>query len=246
MNIEYPSTEQINCEIDKICDRSIHKRVTIRSFLNEMFRNLGMKYVFYGAYDALVISTVISIIVAFLLGRMVLYSDTGETLIYAVAFSAAPLLFMLLFLLSYWKERETALYATKMACKYTVHHLLAFRMLAASFLGFVFATWYVVVLCSFLQIEYVRILSVAYASLFLFSIILIRVVLSQGGSRSVAWVSGLWLIINGIFLTFAGAVYGILLQIIPGVLWIVLDFALAIILIRECGFYVRRVCNAYG
>lgn len=246
MKIEYPTDIEVQQALDSICDKAIKRPPRIFSFLYDMVHSLGMRCIFYGTYDALCISFFIFLLTGFLLGHSLLTDPAGEILVYAIVFSFAPMLFLLLSILSFWKEREEKLYSLKMVCKYTVKHLQAFRMLAASVIGFVSTTGYVIVLCHWMNIEALHILSVAYASLFIFSIIMVQIVLTKESLLSIALLGAAWLLLNVVCFVAAGEGYSLMLRAVPTALWITIDTLLVILLIRKCRIYVRRVCNACG
>ena len=56
MKIEYPTNEQIEKSVGIICNEGMEKRDTIFSFLKNMTLNLGIKNIFYGVYDVMLIS----------------------------------------------------------------------------------------------------------------------------------------------------------------------------------------------
>lgn len=246
MMIEYPTDIEVQQAIINICDKAIKKPAKITTFLRDMIHNLGIRYIFYGSYDALAVSLCIFMFTGFWLGHKALNNPAGEILIFAIVFSLAPMMFMLLSILSFWKEREEKLYSLKMACKYTVKHLLAFRMFSASILGLVSTTGYVLVLCRLMNIEIIHVLSVAYASLFLFSIVMVQIVLTRESFLSVVLFGAIWLLLNAICFAVANNVYSLLLRAVPSALWISIDTILVVVLIRKYRMFVRRVCNACG
>lgn len=244
--VEYPTDIEVRQALDSICDQAMKKPPKILAFLYDMAHNLGIRYIFYGTYDAVLISICVFLIACIFLGNSVLTDPSGEVQIYAVVFSLAPLLFMLLFTLSSWKEREASLYSLKMACRYTAQHLLAFRMLTAAVLGFVCTTGYVLILCLLMNMAFVHVLAVAYASLFLFSIMMVQIILSKESFLPVVILCAAWLLLNGICFAVSSNIYSLLLRAVPAAIWIAVDTVLIIVLIRKCRLYVRRVCNAYG
>lgn len=246
MMIEYPTDIEVQQTINDICDRTMKKPHKILSFVHDMAHNLGMRYIFYGTYDVILVSICVYLIAGFWLGNSILTNPSGKVQIYAVVFSLSPLLFMMLFTLSYWKEREANLYSLKMVCRYTVKHLLAFRMLTASVLGFACTTGYVLILCHLMRMEFVHVLSVAYASLFLFSIVMVQIVLSIESFLPVVILCVMWILCNCICFVVSVNIYSLLLQAVPTALWIVIDTILVVVLIKKCRLYVRRVYNAYG
>lgn len=244
MMIEYPTDIEVRQAVVSICDKAMKKPVKITTFLHDMIHNLGFRYIFYGTYDAVAVSLCIFMLIGFWLGHKALNDPVGEILIFAIVFSLAPMMFMLLSILSFWKEREEKLYSLKMACKYTVKHLLAFRMFSAAILGFVSTTGYVLVLCHLMNIEVIHVLSVAYTSLFLFSIVMVQIVLTQESFLSVVIFGAIWLLLNAVCFAVASNAYSLLLRAVPAALWISVDAVLVVVWIRKCRVFVRRVCNA--
>lgn len=246
MNIVYPTDQEMQQAIEVICVKALKKTVNLATFLRDMACNLGMKYIFYGTYDVVFISVFVFLFAGLCLGNNILFHPMGEAWLYAGVFALAPLLTMLLFSISFWKECETSMYYQKMVCRYTVAHLLAFRMLVASILGFVFITGYVLVVCLITQASFLQVLGVAYASLFLFSIIMTQVVLAKGTFLPLACLNLAWILVNGLACFLSIDLHATLLRIIPTAIWIIVDLALAVLLIRRFCVYVRRVCHAYG
>lgn len=245
MIIEYPTDIEIQQALENICDRAIKKPKNILAFIHDMAHNPGIRYIFYGTYDAVLISLCVFLIAGVFLGNSVINNPSGEVQIYAAVFSFSPLLFMLLCTLSFWKEKETDLYPLKMTCRYTIHHLLAFRMLTASVLGFVCTTGYVVILCRLIDMEFIHVLAVACASLLLFSIFMVQIILSKESFLSIVILCFAWLLFNGICFAASISIYSFLLRAVPTVIWIAVDILLGVALIRKYRLYVRRVYIAY-
>ena len=245
MNIIYPTNQEMDQAICDICDKALKKPTNLVTFIHDMLCNLGMKYIFYGVYDAVIVSFFVVFFAGLQLRNTILSSPMSDAWLYAGVFALAPLLTMLLCSLTFWKERETSLYAQKMTCRYTVAHLLAFRMLVASALGFVFTTGYVLVVCYLSQAPFLEVLSVAYASLFLFSIIMTYVVLEKGTSLSLILLNLSWIFVNVMGCVFSVDIYAELLRSVPILIWCIIDLTLGFFIIRRFCVYVRRVCNAY-
>lgn len=246
MNIPYPTDIEVEQAIGKICDKALKKPANLMTFLRDMVCNLGIKHIFYGAYDALVLSGFVSCLAGLSLGNRVLFDPMSEAWLYAGVFALAPLLTMLFFSISFWKERETSLYSQKMVCRYTVAHLLAFRMLVASVLGFVFTTGYVLAVCLLTHTPILQLLCVAYASLLLFSILMTQAVLSKGTFLSLGCLNLAWILANGMGCALSVDLYAALLRVVPTVIWAVIDLGLGMLFIRRFCVYVRRVYHAYG
>ncbi len=247
MNIPYPSDNQIQAASQKICREALPQRETVISFVKNMTTHMGLKNIFYGTYDTMAIA-----ILAFLAFGMVVpatfHTDShmlDKLTVFVFAFS--PMLFMLLYSLSYWKELGESVYPIKMTCKYTVHHLLAYRMLAASLASVVFNGIYVAVLCKHLSIPGITMVCISFSALFLFSLLLIMTVLRFQSLWAVIALNIGWLVLNTILGGLEMEVYAIFLQAVPVGVWIVLDVVLVAAYMKCCGVYLnRRVSYANG
>lgn len=216
MNIEYPSDFEIEQSIDYICEKGKIKKDGFFVFLRDMTEGLGVANVFYGIRDAMLLA--VSVFVLMCMG--VMYFCDGENAHKAVigTFVLAPAVFTVMFLLSYIKEKTSETYQVKMTCKYTVNHLLAYRMFVFSLAGAAADTVYAVLVCAKTQLSFVMLLCVSLSSLFLFSLVLIFTVLRFNSVFAPVTVLAGWVILNSVLWLIFGDGYGVILQQIP--LWI--------------------------
>lgn len=240
MNIPYPSDDQIQAASQKICCEALPQRETVISFVNNMTTNMGLKNIFYGTYDTMAIAVSVFLVIGMAVPAM-LHTDSdmlNKLTVFVFAFS--PMLFMLLYSLSYWKELGESVYPIKMTCKYTVHHLLAYRMLAASLASVVFNGVYVAVLCNRISIPSITMMCISLSALFLFSLLLIMTVLRFQSLWAVIALNAGWLVMNAILGGLEMEAYATFLQAVPVGVWIVLDVVLVAAFMKCCGVYLNR------
>lgn len=240
MNIPYPSDDQIKAASQKISREALPQRETVISFVKNMTTHMGLKNIFYGTYDTMAIAVSVFLAIGMAVPAM-LHTDSDmldKLTVFMFAFS--PMLFMLLYSLSYWKELGESVYPIKMTCKYNVHHLLAYRMLAASLASVVLNGVYVAVLCNRLSIPGITMVCISFSALFLFSLLLIMAVLRFHSLPAVIVLCAGWLLVNAIIGGLALDAYAMFLQAVPVVVWIVLDVILAAAYVKCWGVYLNR------
>lgn len=240
MNIPYPSDEQIQAASRTICREALPQRETVLSFIKNMTTHMGLKNIFYGTYDTMAIAVSVFLAIGVAVPAMLHMDEELLNKLTVFVFAFSPMLFMLLYTLSYWKELGESVYPIKMTCKYTVHHLLAYRMLAASMASVVFNGVYVAVLCSRLSIPGITMVCISFSALFLFSLLLIMTVLRFQSLWTVIVLNVGWLVLNAILGGLEMKAYAIFLQAVPVGVWIVLDVFLVVAYMKCCGVYLNR------
>ena len=247
MNIPYPREDQIQAASQKICREALPQRETIISFVKNMTTHMGLKNIFYGTYDTMVIA--VSVFLAIGMAVPAILQTDPEMLnkLTVFVFAFSPMLFMMLYTLSYLKEVGESMYPIKMTCKYTVHHLLAYRMLAASLTSVMFNGVYVAVLCNRLAIPAISLVCISLSALFLYSLLLIMTVLRFHTLPALIGLCVGWLLVNAVIGGLALEIYAMFLQAVPVGVWIVLDIILAVTYVKCCGVYLnRRMSYANG
>lgn len=240
MNIPYPSDDQIRAASQKICREAVPQRETILSFVKNMTTHMGLKNIFYGTYDTMAIAVSVFLAIGMAVPAMLPMDEELLNKLTVFVFAFSPMLFMVLYTLSYWKELGESVYPIKMTCKYTVHHLLAYRMLAASLASVVFNSVYVAVLCSRLSIPGITMVCISLSALFLFSLLLIMTVLRFHSLHAVIGLCVGWLLANAAIGGLALEAYAVFLQAVPVGVWIVLDVILVAAYMKCCGVYLNR------
>lgn len=232
MNIEYPSNFEINESIDYICENGKIKKHGFFVFMHDMTKGLGFGNVFYGIRDAMLLTGVVFVLLCVSASAILEPNKQNSAVI--AAFALAPGVFITMFLLSYIKEKTSMTYSVKMTCKYTVNHLLAYRMFVFSLLGAVADAIYVLLICMKTDLSYITLLCVSLSSLFMFSLALIFAVLKFSSIFAPVVLLSAWIALNGILWCFLGDFYGKFLQQIPT--WIYVIFA-----ITAAAVYVNRL-----
>ena len=246
MNIPYPDEKRISEAVQSICDQAVPEQETVRSFLKNMTRSLGFRNIFRGTLD----SALLTLTVCLLVGGGSLYAlleaPNGPALAAGAAFALSPLMLLVLFSLLTWKGRTDSLYAIQMTCKYTLHHLTAYRVFAASLLNIGFNGIYVLLLHRFLQISFFSILCISLSALFLFALLLIRIILHTPSAFGVLGLCAGWLAVNGGLFWAIPEAYRAFLQAVPVGVWLVTVLLFAVGAWNSYRIWIRREHYAYS
>ena len=167
------------------------KKTGFFEFLRDMFLGLGLKNVFYGVYDAVLVLLALSaaMIVSLSIQPRENFAEIGGEL-YGYVFACSPVAYFVFFLISYFKEKLENSFAVKMTCRYTVLHLSAFRMFAAGVVCLVVNAVAAAIMADKMNVGMLNIAAVSFSSLFLFALITIASLLKLG-SKGVAVPAGL-------------------------------------------------------
>lgn len=222
MEIKYPSDTQIKSAVAGICEKSIKKPETFFGFLKNMTSVLGIKNIFCGVYDAILISFVLFIGLLIMLVSQLKYIDLSYDNIYMIVFALTPVFFIILYLLTHIKEHTDGAYKLKMTCKYTVNHLLAYRMFVFSILSVLFNTIYIFTLSIKTDINFFAMICISMSALFIFSTVLISVILRFNSILSPIMLSLLWIVMNLLTFFTNGSFYGKLIKNTPIYVWIII------------------------
>lgn len=247
MTIQYPSEEQIRVSVREICEQApLITRPTILSFLRDMSRNLGLRQIFSGTWDVIAICCTLFAVVG-VVGAVELRTTVDprqKASVFLFAFS--PVFLFLLFSLSVWKEAEGPVWPIKMTCRYTVRHLMAFRVFCITCLSFAAVGFYTLVLSCVLGLRGLPLLCVSLSSLFLYSLIQIQAALSVRSNWAACGLLALWVFGNCAAAQLWPRFYWELLQAVPTLAWVAVDALLAFLFCNRYGIYVRRACYAEG
>ena len=247
MSIIYPSDKQIQASVHHICEKApLTRRPNLISFLRDMSRNLGLRQIFTGTWDVILISCMLFGLAA-VIGALDLRHSVNQlqkTSVFLFAFS--PVFLFLLFSLSLWKEVEGTSYPIKMTCLYTARHLIAFRVFCITCCSFAVVGLYALFLSAFLGLPGLPLLCVSLSSLFLYSLLQIQTGLSVRSNLTVCGVLAVWVFGSCVGSQLWPEFCWGLLQAVPAVAWVLVDLLLALMFCNRYGIYVRRVCYAEG
>ncbi len=126
MNMIELSHDEKDRAIEEILSKGLSKPRSLWGYLCEIYCALGLRYIFLDTAQSILIT------VTAVIGFAMLYPLVSE---YAALFAAAPVFFVCIVLSTETIERGSGLYELKMACKYTIRQIAAFRVLCFSLMS---------------------------------------------------------------------------------------------------------------
>lgn len=220
MRIDYPSQIEIDRAVETICDKALPRRESLLSFIRNMNAQLGLKYIFSGIYDVLLLSGAVFLVAIALCFKWLPQAEDVHSALGAALFAFAPFLYMAAFALTLLKESTNPGLPVKMTCKYTVYHLIAYRMLLFSFISGIANTAYVLVLCLRLDLPPLYFICLSLSALFLFSAMLLLSLYYARSKWPPLLLSAGWIAVNLILWRAFPVGYGSFLTRIPLFVWV--------------------------
>lgn len=246
MKIEYPTNEQIEKSVGVICDEGIRKKDTLFSFLKDMTLNLGIKNIFYGVHDVMVISLVITCAAYSLFLFSINNLPGAEEKIYLFSFAFAPFMFALLFFLNFAKEKSSDTFIIKMTCKYSFFYLLAYRMFVFSLLSVAANSLYILVLFSDFRISFVTVISLSLSSLFVYSLLLIAMLIKFSTVIPIIALSVLWVGADLLLYVYSKDFLMRILKSVPLFVWMIIVAGAAILYFASLPKLISKRRNEYA
>ena len=243
--IPFPGDDSIREISRNICRQELPTAGTILGFLRKMTRSIGFWRLLSGSLDSALIALAVFLLIGLRIPMEMFQDPQREMRMTVFAFGSSPLFLGLYILLSLWKEQENPLRQILMTCKYTQRHVTVYCVFCWSALGLILEGIYVILLSHSLGLPALRMVLLCFVSLFLFSLLLLSVMLRSDRLWGAAGVCLLWFLgtLCGMFL-FPGVLAALLLHI-PIVAWI-LALILLILVIndRVHAYFYRRLCYA--
>jgi len=221
--------------IETILADGLTRPVSTWVYLRDMYRNLGLRVIFWEAAPAMLISVAVALAYMLLLAAQFTFLDAAENLS-AMLFLFSPALFMSMTVCTEAIERMSGLYEIKMTGKYTLRQITAFRLLCFSLIGTVFAVIANTVICHLATEEVqagfsFQMIAIALCSLFLCSLLIISIL----RRFRAGWYLGaiIWAVVGMLpVLIFREAWSAFLLNIPPAVVMVV-AVAAYVLFLRE-------------
>lgn len=227
MKIEYPSQREQHAAVRSIVAAGTAPRRPLFAEIAAMYRSVGLGVVFHDMADV-VFAAFIVLVCLFGALLQAVSGHPEPDRVYAALFAFSPSVYLLLCLLAFWKERLSGTYDVKMTCRYTVCHLMAFRMLVFSCVGIAVNLAVVGILAAAGGVEdYWQAFLVTASSLFLFSVLLLRSLFCGGGLAAPTLTAAAWIPANLLLDSLFHSGYGRFLREMP--LWLHGAVALAMV-----------------
>ena len=134
--ISMPTQNEKRATIDSIIESSTPARRSNISSMMRIFRALGLRGLFFDTADSVVLSLLCSA-VALVVFIADMLNTSGS---FAVTFAVAPILYLLLFCISRWKDRSSGIEQIRYTCAITPVHICIAQSMVFSVCGIAFGS----------------------------------------------------------------------------------------------------------
>lgn len=124
--VQFPTSEEKSQSIRTILDRGVAQPQRLRSALPQLWRALGVRGLFFGVWDCVLLATLAS---ALVWCGLIPWLGNSRSSLYVLLFVSSPFLYGLLHTLTIWKEISTGTYELLMTCRYSLQQITVMRML---------------------------------------------------------------------------------------------------------------------
>lgn len=230
IKIEYPDKKEIASQIEMIVDKGVAKRKSFFAYLNGMYRQIGLRYIFHD-FTELIFTVVVFAAVTFMacIGGRCGIGPMGDS-IYAFVFVISPLLYFAMSLIAFADSKFNVTYEVEMSCKYNIYQLAAFRMLMFSICCTAISTVAdVAIVAMFKGVSLFYLITLSVTSLFVFSTVFLYV-MRHAHSRYAKYLAGAgWILFNLVPFALCNGLYGTFLKSVPLYAYLIMAAACAVI-----------------
>ncbi|WLD94671.1 hypothetical protein [Alkalihalobacillus sp. AL-G] len=195
-NIPYPDEETISKEVRTIVADGLDPKASFWSYLVTMYRHVGFRHVFH---DLTEILFTLFVLVAVLLTFGLSISDWVELEninLYTAIFIWSPITYAVMAYLFIFNQKQKPSYEVEMTCKYNLHQLAAFRMLAFSVISMIMNGVLIYFLMIQQELNYFYAILLSSTSLFVFAVVFLLVQLHAKSPQPKLMIASGWVIGN--------------------------------------------------
>ncbi len=172
MKIDMPDEKTIVKEIDIILSKGLEPKVSFYSYLKNMYRQIGIKYLFRDGLEIIFIILLAFSIFTFVIIEGNIYDIQKAEGIYACLFIVSPILYLIMSVLHFVDAKQNKTYEIEMTCKYNIYQISAFRMLSFSIICILFNFIFVYIIAyKYTEINFIKAFIISITSLFMFSVV---------------------------------------------------------------------------
>ncbi|MBW6410790.1 hypothetical protein [Clostridium weizhouense] len=244
--IDFPSLEEVNVEINKILDKGFKKKKGFFQYIISTIKELGFKNIFHDKSELIFISIVSLIFFGFIGNQVVLDISRKDIYIYKLyeyIFIVSPIIYVIISLFSFINTRLKGTYEIEAVCKYNMYNLAAIRMFIFSIASMFLNSFLIVVIYFMSNIfNIIRAYVVSITSLFLFSTIFILTIIYLKRTIYKYLAISAWILVNLILMINENLLYINLITQAPLYIHLIVTIICIIIYIKALKrlIYVRK------
>lgn len=189
MNMTEPTPNEKEKSIDTILSKGLVKPPSIWAYLHSLYRQLGLRYIFWDTSQALILFVIV------LAGLFLLMIGGEKRFKYTILFACSPMLYILTMCISETVERFDSLYELKITCKHTPRQITVFRILCFSLAGTIYSVGLTIFFTGSIS-ELLGLLSLSLSALCLCAFVSLFLIRRFMGKLIFCGVALLWLLIG--------------------------------------------------
>lgn len=226
--IDFPDEATIQQQIDGIIEKGVKPKKTFYSFLKNMYKQIGIRYLFHDLVEIafVVLIVIVSLIFIIINSQIQMSIDDGS--IYTFIFIVSPILYMAVSLIAFVNTRLNNTYEIEMTCKYNLYQLAAFRMFVFSIISIIINSISLgLVTVYHKEINFLQALMLSITSLFLFSTIFLYLIFKIRSSLAKYIMVFVWIFENYEASIYSSEFYNMFLNKIPIFVYLAVVIAFA-------------------
>jgi hypothetical protein len=197
MKIDMPNENTISKEIDIIVSKGLEPKESFYSYLKNMYRQIGIKYLFRDGLEIIFVILLVFSIFSFTIIEENIYTVQKIEGIYAYLFIISPILFLIMSILHFVDVKQNKTYEIEMACKYNIYQISAFRMFSFSIICILFNFVFVYMLTyKYTNVNFFRAFMISIASLFIFSVVFLFAMMKLKSKLTKYFMVIGWIVVN--------------------------------------------------
>ncbi|GAA0783558.1 hypothetical protein [Hathewaya limosa] len=209
--VDFPSLEEINIQINEILDKGLKKEKGFFSYIISSIKEIGLKNIFHDKSELIFISIISLILFAIIGGHIALkfiYEKTYLYRLYGYIFMVSPIMYVMISLFSFINTKLKETYEIEATCKYNMYNLAVIRMFIFSIVGMILNSLLIVIIYFiFNNFSMIRAYAVSITSLFLFStIFILTIVYLKKPIHKYLVIIG-WILVNSILMIVKSKLY---------------------------------------
>lgn len=197
MRIDMPDEKTIKEEIDIIISKGLEPKESFYSYLKNMYRQVGIKYLFRDGLEIVFAILLVFSIFSFTILEGNIYATQNIDGIYAYLFIVSPILYFIMSVLHFIDAKQNKTYEIEMTSKYNIYQISAFRMLVFSIICILFNFIFVyMVAYKYTGINFLKAFIISIASLFIFSVVFLFTMMKFKSKLTKYLIVIGWIVIN--------------------------------------------------
>lgn len=230
--IDMPDEFEIKSQINIILDKGLKEQESFYLYIKNMYKSIGIKNLFHDRSELFFIAILVISILGYFSIKISPHSTNEIEKIYVLIFTVSPIYYLATNIFSFINLKENKTYEVEMVCKYNLYQLASLRMLVFSVISVLINIGFVASLYKYIDV--LRGIMISITSVFLFSSILLYLLVKVKHKYIRYMVIVGWILVNVLFINLSLSNYSNILQSIP-------IYIYAVVLVIAIYSYIKNI-----